>query len=53
MSNADIELEGYVILRLDSRKTPGGGVCMYYRNDLKVSHLKELSSISSLDLHQL
>ena len=26
---------------------------MYYRNDLKVSHLKELSSISSLGFHQL
>ena len=53
MSNADIKLEGYKILRLDRHGKAGGGVCMYYRNDLKVSHLKELSSISSLGFHQL
>ena len=50
VSNADIELESYKILRL---RKAGSGVCMYYRNDLKVSYLKELSSISSLGFHQL
>ena len=53
VSNADIELEGYKILRLDRLGKVGGGVCMYYRNDLKVSYLKELSSISSFGFHQL
>ena len=53
VSNADIELEGYKILRLDRLGKAGGGVCMYYRNDLKVSHLKELSSISSLGFREL
>ena len=37
VSNADIELEGYKILRLDRLGKAGGGLCMYYRNDLKVS----------------
>ena len=53
VSNADIELEGYKILRLDRLGKVGGGVCMYYRNDIKVSYLKELSSISSFGFHQL
>ena len=53
VSNADNELEGYKMLRLDRLGKAGGGVCMYYRNDLKVSHLKKLSSISSLGFHQL
>ena len=43
VSNADIELEGYKILRLDRLGKAGGGVCMYYRNDLKViESLKEI-----------
>ena len=39
MSNADIELESYKILRLDRLGEAGGGACMYYRDDLKVSYL--------------
>ncbi len=52
-TNAEIEIPGYKIHRLDRKHKKGGGVCIYTRKDFKVTMLKELSYISTSDFHQL
>ena len=44
ITNAEIYIEGYTLYRQD---------CAYIRNDIKVSKLKEISSISENYFHQL
>ena len=51
--NAEVEIQGYRIHRLDRKYKRGGGVCIYVRNNLKSKVLKDLSYISNLGLHQL
>lgn len=51
-TNAEVEIPGYKIYRLD-RKHKGGGVYIYAQNDFKVTMLKDLSYIATLNFHQL
>ena len=46
-------MEGYKLSRLDRLHMGGGGVCVYTRNNLKAKVLKDLSSISERNFHQL
>ena len=50
---SEIQIEGYKLHRLDRLHKGGGGVGAYVRKDLKSSALKELSSISERNFHQL
>ena len=53
VTSAEIQIEGYKLHRLDRLHKGGGGVGAYVRKDLKSSVLKELSSISERNFHQL
>ena len=53
VSNAEVEIQGYRLSRLDRKKKPGGGVCVYTRASLKVKILKELTELSQSGFHQL
>jgi hypothetical protein len=53
ITNAEIFIEGYTLYRQDRLNKRGGGVCAYIRNDIKVSKLKEISSVSENYFHQL
>ena len=53
VSSAEIQIEGYNLHRLHRLHKGGGGVCAYVRKDFKSSVLKELSSISERNFHQL
>lgn len=53
VTSEEIQIEGYKLHRLDRLHKGGGGVCAYVRKDLKSSVLKELSSISERNFHQL
>ena len=52
-TNAEVEIAGYKITRLDRTKTVGGGVCIYTRSSLKVKRLKEMSVTSETGFQQL
>ena len=51
--NAEIEIEGYKLSRLDRLKKVGGGVCVYTRTSLKSAVMKDLTGISASGFHQL
>ena len=51
--NAEVEIAGYKITRLDRTKTVWGGVCIYTRSSLKVKRLKEMSVTSETGFQQL
>ena len=53
VTNAEIEMEGYKVTRLDRLDKIGGGVCVYTRATLKVKRLKDISGISESGFHQL
>ena len=53
VSNAEIEMVGYKVTRLDRLDETGGGVCVYTRASLKVKRLKDISRISESGFHQL
>ena len=53
VSNAEVEIEGYKLSRLDRTTKSGGGVCVYTRTSLKVNILTELTEISPSGFHQL
>ena len=53
VTSAEIQIEVYKLHRLDRLHKGGGGVCAYVRKYLKSSVLKELSSISERNFHQL
>ena len=52
-ANAEVEISGYKIYRLDRKNKKGGGVCIYARKEFKVTMLKNFSYISTSDFHQL
>ncbi len=47
MSNAEVEIIGYKLHRLDRLHKKGGGVCIYACNNFKTKILKDLSYIST------
>ena len=53
VTNADVEIDGYKLTRLDRLGKSGGGVCVYTRSSLKVKRLKDMSEISESGFHQL
>ena len=53
VTNAEVEIEGYKLIRLDRPKHRAGGVCVYVRRSLKSKVLKDLSRISDSGFHQL
>ena len=52
-ANAEVEIEGYKLIRLDRPKHRAGGVCVYVRRSLKSKLFKDLSRISDSGFHQL
>ena len=52
-SSLEVNLERYKLSRLDQLNMGGGGVCIYTRNNLKAKVLRDLSSISERNFHQL
>ena len=52
ITSTEIKLDGYKLFRLD-RLHKRGGVCVYVRSELKSKVLKDLSSISDRNFHQL
>ena len=53
VTNAEVEIDGYKLTRLDRPGKSGGGVCVYTRSSLKVKRLKDMSEISDSGFHQL
>ena len=53
VKNAEVEIEGYEIFRLDRKDKRGGGVCAYIRSPLKAQILKDLSGTSTTWFQQL
>ena len=53
VKNADVEIKGYKIFRLDRNDKRGGGVCAYIRSPLKAQILKDLSGTSATWFQQL
>ena len=53
ISDIELDIPGYNIYRLDRTNKPGGGVCTFVKQNLKVECLQHLSSIASSGLHQL
>ena len=51
--NYEIAIQCYNLFRLDRLGKKGGGVCVYIRNNIKASTLKDLSCISDSNFHQL
>ena len=43
VTNAEVEIDGYKLTRLDRLGKSGGGVCVYTRSSLKVKRLKDMS----------
>lgn len=52
-TNAEVEIAGYKLIRLDRLKKKGGGVCVYTRSSLKIKRLKEMSVTSETGFQQL
>ena len=52
-TDAEVEIAGYKITRLDRTKKIGGGVCVYIRLSLKIKRLKEMSVTSETGFQQL
>ena len=53
VSNAEINITGYKLIRSDRRYKRGGVVCAYIRNNLKAEEVKHLSSSSKHGFQQL
>ena len=53
ISDIELDIPGYNIYRLDRTNKPGGSVCTFVKQNLKVECLQHLSSIASSGLHQL
>ena len=53
VTNAEIEIEGLKVIRLDRLHKIGGGVCAYVRSNIKCFKIKHLSTISEDNFHQL
>ena len=52
VKNAEIEIEGYKLIRLDRLHKKGGGVCAYIRSNIKTLLLKDLSFIADSNFHK-
>ena len=53
ITSTEIQLDSYKLFRLDRLHKGGGRVCAYVRSELKSKVLKDFSSISDLNFHQL
>ena len=53
VTSAEVNMDGYKLIRLDRLHKRGGGVCAYIRKDFKTVILKDLSYISERNFHQL
>ena len=53
ITNAEIEIEGFKVIRLDRLHKIGGGMCGYVRSNIKSFKIKHLSTISENNFHQL
>ena len=53
VTNAEVEVEGYKLIRLDRLRHNAGGVCAFVRRSLKVKVLNDLSGVSVSGFHQL
>ena len=53
VTNAEIEIECFKVIRLDRLHKIGGGVCAYVRSNIKCFKIKHLSTISEDNFHQL
>ena len=53
VTNAEIEIEGFKVIRLDRLHKIGGGMCGYVRSNIKSFKIKHLSTISENNFHQL
>ena len=53
MTSAEVNMDGYKLIRLDRLHKRAGGVCAYIRKDFKSVVLKDLSYISECNFHQL
>ena len=49
----EIQIPGFNIHRLDRSHKPGGGVCVYVKEQFKVQSLADISGIFPSGLHQL
>ena len=48
VTNAEIEMEGDKVTRLDRLDKTGGGVCVYTRATLKVKRFKDITDIPAV-----
>lgn len=53
VTNADVQISGYNIFRLDRLNKAGGSVCVFASDRFKIERLDDLSCISPSGLHQL
>ena len=53
VTNAEVEIEGFKLTRLDRLGKTGGGVCVYSKSSIKVKCLKNITEISEFGFHQL
>ena len=53
VTNAEVEIEGFKLTRLDRLGKTGGGVCVYSKSSVKVKCLKNITGISEFGFHQL
>ena len=53
VSDMEIEFPGFKIYRLDRETKPGGGICVFAKEDFKVERLSNLSYITETGLHML
>ena len=53
VTSAEVNMDGYKLIRLGRLHKRGGGVCAYIRKDFKSVVLKDLSYISERNFHQL
>ena len=53
VTNAEVEIEGFKLTRLDRLGKTGGGVCVYSKSLPKVKCLKNTTGISEFRFHQL
>ncbi|CAB3984845.1 Hypothetical predicted protein [Paramuricea clavata] len=53
VTNAEVEIEGFKLTRLDRLGKTGRGVCVYSKLSIKVKCLKNTTGISEFGFHQL
>ena len=53
VTNAEVEIKGFKLTRLDRLGKTGGGVCVYSKSSIKVKCLKNITGISEFGFHQL